>query len=50
VVEQRKATREKQKHLIELHHTNSTEVEEEFETSYKKPKKSNADITDFLDD
>lgn len=50
VVEQRKATREKQRHLIELHHSNEKEVEEDFETSYKKPKKSNADITDFLDD
>lgn len=49
IVEQRRKQREKQKQLINIHLENADAEDNEFETSYKKSKKSNADITDFLD-
>jgi hypothetical protein len=48
-VEQKVKLREKQRALIEKHVENMEENEEEFVTSYKKPSKTKADISDFLD-
>lgn len=50
VVEQRVKNREKQQLLIEKHIENVDVEEHVFETTYRKPKKSKADISDFLDD
>lgn len=50
VVEQRVKQREKQEILIEKHIENMEDGSQGFESSYKKPSKSNTDITDFLDD
>jgi hypothetical protein len=50
VVEQRVAQRTQQKVLMEKHIERIEDVELEFETTYKKPTKNNADISDFLDD
>lgn len=50
VVEQRVKHQEKQEILIDKHLENTENSNQEFETNYKKPSKSNADITDFLDD
>lgn len=49
-VENRRKTRENQKVRMEKHMENIEDVGQEFETNYKKPSKSNTDITAFLDD
>lgn len=46
-VEQRLIEREKKKEMLDKHIDNMSNEEQEFETSYKKKRKS--DITDFLD-
>jgi hypothetical protein len=49
IVEQRRKDKERQELLINKHVEATESHNEEFETSFKKKKKSNADITDFLD-
>lgn len=50
IVEQRAKQREKQKIMVEKHIENIDVEDYGYESSYKKPSKSKADITDFLDD
>lgn len=47
-VEQRRIQREQQKQLLDTYVANANS--QEFESNYKKPKKSNTDISNFLDD
>jgi hypothetical protein len=49
VVEQRRKDKERQDMLIDLHVASTGEESEEFVSSFKKKKKANTDITDFLD-
>lgn len=52
IVEQRATKREQQDKMIEAHLKNIKQNDNEqiYETNYKKPAKTQADITDFLDD
>jgi hypothetical protein len=49
IVEQRNKDRERQQMLIEKHVETTEVVDDEFKSNFKKKKKSNTDITDFLD-
>ncbi|MGV4321159.1 hypothetical protein [Bacillus mojavensis] len=50
LIESRREKREKQKENIERHIENIKVEDHIFETNYKKPAKSDTDISDFLDD